>query len=206
MTYSDDGWDELLNPFGEPVPAERPPTRAIPIRWCLLALGLALVLAAAGVAAQQYRSRTITTTTVVSSGGFASVDLTGCPIGTDCSYGSQPGAQLLQLIEVHFPRVEQLSASIVFDIDTASNYRSSVLATVGSGITVLVTAQCVPRGDRVSPWRSSVPTVGPADVAVVLPGPVRGCSVAVTAHVPAGVAVPARALAELADEPGLSSS
>ncbi len=190
--------------LAEPVQAAERPGRSVPLRWCLVAAGMAATGALAAGLLYAEQSRTIVSTRVVSSPGQATANLTGCPVGAVCSRSELPdGGPLLHAVQHLLPAVTMVRAESVYDSGTAREYLVRLVAETPDGIQLTVTATRDPAGDAVPDWRSELPARGPADIALVVPGDRPGTAVAVTASVPVGVAVPATALRQLATDPSL---
>lgn len=188
--------------FTEPEPSRPTRTsRPIGLRWCLSAAGAALLLATAAASLAYYRSRPIVSTRLVSTHGEATADLTGCPLLAQCEVTDGASGNLLTLATEYLPDAQLLRASTVFDDYSAADYRDTLVLRTGAGLTIWLVANCDPRGVAIAGWQSAAPGTGPADIAVVVAGPKAGCSVAVIAQVPPGVAVPGAALRELAADP-----
>jgi hypothetical protein len=202
---SEPGWQSAdhIDLAGPVRPTERP-GRSVPLRWCLVTAGVA----ATGtlVAGLRYgeQSRTIVSTRVVSSPGQATANLTGCPVGTACSWSELPdGGPLFHAVQHLLPTVTVVRAESVYDNGTAREYLVRLVAETPDGLQLTVTATRDPAGRTVPDWRSALPARGPADIALVVPGHRPGTAVAVTAAVPVGVPVPAAALRQLASDPSL---
>lgn len=188
---------------GGPLTAERA-GRPIRPRWCVAAALLSLISALVCGALYLHRARPIVVTRIVSTPGQPTQDLTGCPIRTRCSYTDSPaGGGLFPIAERYLPGSELLTGSSVYDASTAAGYRTTVTLRTPQGVLVMAVAERSPGGISVPAWRSALPGTGPADLTLVVPGQRPGSDVAVSAHVPAGVAVPASALQRLAADPSL---
>lgn len=188
-----------LLPDGEATPGPRSPvrsTRAVPVA---IAAALAILSLMSAVAAGGWwhdRSRPAIHTVLDPNAVVSGVDAGGCPPTRSCSVSPNPLQGLYDAALEDFADADVLHAGSVFDAATGQTFRTEVVLRTRSGIVVWAAAQCVPRGARVPDWTAPAPSRGPADVAIVVGGP-HGCSVAVTATVPAGVAVPAGPLNRL---------
>jgi hypothetical protein len=183
------------------------PGRPIGLRWCLAAVSLATAGVLAGGLLYADRTRTIDRTEVTSTLGRATENLTGCPVQATCNFGELPdGGDLFGPTERYLPGAALVHADWVFDSGSAQDYRVSLVVRTPSGMLVTVTATRNLFGPAVPAWQSPIPAVGPADIALVVPGPRPGTALAVTATVPAGVAVPAVGLQSLAADQSLQLS
>jgi hypothetical protein len=202
---SEPGWQSVdhIDLAGPARSAERP-GRSVPLRWCLVAAGVAATGALAAGLLYAEQSRTIVSTRVVSSPGQATANLTGCPVGAACSWSELPdGGPLLHAVQHLLPTVTVVRAESVYDNGTAREYLVRLVAETPDGIQLTVTATRDRAGHTVPGWRSALPARGPVDIALVVPGRRAGTAVAVTATVPVGVQVPATALRQLATDPSL---
>jgi len=202
---SEPGWQSVDHiDLADPAqPVERP-GRSVPLRWCLVAVGLAATGALAAGLLYAEQSRAIVSTRVVSSPGQATANLTGCPVGAACSWSELPdGGPLFHAVQHLLPTVTVVRAESVYDSGTAREYLVRLVAETPEGIQLTVTATHDPAGRSMPEWRSALPARGPADIALVIPGHRPGTGIAVTATVPAGVPVPATALRQLATDPSL---
>lgn len=173
------------------------------LRWCVTAAALAVVVLLAALAVFYQRSQPIVTRTVASQ-GQATQNLTGCPVLATCGKLDDVRPSLLIVAEQYLPGSEQLRLETAYDESSTISYRSTVVLRTPGGVTVSIVASFDPRGIRVGRWSSSVPSTGPAEITLVTPGYYTpGTSLAVTAQVPAGVAVPVTALRKLAADPSL---
>lgn len=201
-----DGWaadiDFTITGWAAGDDDRRPDRPGLPLRWCAGAALLMLLAVLLSGGFFLYRIRPITTTQVLSSGGAATFDLTGCPLPDTCSYLSEPGAALLPTAERYFSITRQLQAATIFDTTADATYRASLVLDTSSNFTLSIVAQCILGGPPVTAWQSPMPAFGPAEITLVVPGN-DGCSVAVSARVPAGMAVRATALRRLAADPDL---
>jgi hypothetical protein len=180
------------------------PSRPIRQRWCLAAVGLAAVGVLAGGLLYADRTRTVISTRVVSSPGQATADLTGCPVTANCTWRDQPdGGPLFVAVKRLLPTAALIRAESVFDTGSAREYLARLAVRTSDGLLLTLTATRNVTDRAVLGWQSPLPAGGPADIALVVPGHQPGSAVAVTATVPAGVAVPAAALRELAADPSL---
>jgi hypothetical protein len=210
LVVTDDGdggqVPDSVSPAGEDHGPDRP-RRPIGLRWCLAAVTLATVGVLAGGQLYAHRTRTIVRTEVTSTPGQATENLTGCPIGASCNFGELPdGGALLGTTLNYLPGVALVRAEWVFDSGSGQDYRQSLVVRTPSGILVTVMATRISSGPAAPAWQSPIPSVGPAEVALVVPGLRPGTALAVTATVPAGVAVPAADLQSLAADPSLQLS
>ncbi|MDQ2847541.1 MAG: hypothetical protein M3Y77_14605 [Actinomycetota bacterium] len=201
-----DGWaadiDFTITGWTDGADDRQPHRPGLPLRWCAGAAVLMLLAVLLSGGLYLYRTRVITTKQVLSSGGAATLDLTGCPLSDTCSYLSEPGAALLPTAERYFSISRQLQAATVFDTTADATYRASLVLGTSSKLTLSIVAQCIPNGPPLAAWQSPIPPLGPAEIVLVVPGE-DGCSVAVSTQVPAGMAVPATALRRLAADPDL---
>jgi len=187
-----------------PAGSRRRPSRSIPLRRCLAAVGLAAIGALAAGLLYAHQTRTIVSARVQSSPGQATANLTGCPIGAACSWSELPdGGPLLHAVRHLLPTAALVQAESVYDNGTAREYLVRLVASTPDGLQLTVTATRDPAGQAVPGWRSALPGQGPADIALVVPGRRPGTAVAVTATVPTGIPVPATALLRLATDPSL---
>ena len=191
----------------EPGPAPEPEIGAPLPGWAvLLVLGVAAAAAAGATAYWQHRARTVTTTRVVVPAAVASLDATGCPVGRDCLLDSVPDPRLTAAVQRQTFDAAVLTGEATTDPTGRHVYRTSLVARTRSGITLTLVAACVPQGDPVTGGSSvssnsgSAVGAGAAVVELVVGG-APGCSVAVTAQVPAGVAIPDAGLTALAHDP-----
>lgn len=161
-------------------------------------LALAAVLALCAVTVLAVRSVEHTRTTVVTSvQPLPRVSADDCPLGVTCVDGS-PRAVVAQLLRSAFPDADVVEAFALHGSDPTRPYRETVLARTSTGVGVAITMRRLEGGARVGETvPASAPSVGPATVAVVIPG-AAGCSVAVVLDVPAGVLVPTAAAEQLA--------
>ena len=200
-----DGPDGLATGQNRNLPAqpERLP-RPIGLRWCLLAVVLAMLGVLAGGLLYAHRSRTITSTRVILMPGQATTNLTGCPAQAVCTVVEPPGGGTLFHPAVSYlPGADLVGGESVYDTASTRDYRSSLVMRTPDGVLVTLTSCYDPTGAAIPAWQSPLPAVGPADIALVVPGRRPGTAVAVTATVPAGVPVPATALLQLATDPNL---
>jgi hypothetical protein len=108
------------------------------------------------------------------------------------------------LVQQYLPDAQSLSASSVFDGNSGEFYRSLLIVELPSGVLVSIEVQRDPTtAAKIPAWQSALPSTGPADVELLVTGRLPGSSVAVSAHVPRGVAVPVTELQRLAADPGL---
>lgn len=201
----DDDWQSADHiDLATPAAFRQRPTRSLPLGWCLTAAGLAAVATLAAGALFVERSRTIVSTRVVSSPGQATANLTGCPVGANCTWSQLPdGGPLFHAVRHLLPTAALVQAQSVYDTGTAREYLVWLVAETPDGIQLTVTATRDP-GDRILPaWQSALPATGPADIVLVVPGHRAGTAVAVSASVPTGIAVPGTALRQLAADPSL---
>ena len=211
FTVIDGAYDEPASrafpDLDEPAAATSGSTRRRPLatRWCALAAVLGVV--ALVLAGLQYRDRArpTVTTQLVAQPGRVSAQLSGCPTDRPCQYGGlTENSSMLPLVRQYLPRAEQLSSSVVFDGSSAELYRTLLVASLPTGVTLTVAVDLDPTTKAILPtWQSPLPAVGPADVELVRPGGMVGSSVSVAAHVPAGTAVPVDALRRLIADPNL---
>ncbi|MGI8666117.1 MAG: hypothetical protein ACR2N4_08820 [Jatrophihabitans sp.] len=188
-----------------PGPRPRRAGRRIPLRWCALAAGLALLAAVtAGIGYHQRGRPVISTRVLPASPGQATADLTGCPVGGQCSYGSIPADEFPTTLARLFPAMTPTPMTVVYDAAGATDYRRSLAFSTPSGIHVTIESDYRPDAPAVSAHVSTpIPQQGPADLVLVQPGSRAGDSVAVLAHVPAGVPVPIAELRLLVADPDL---
>ncbi|MEP6599056.1 MAG: hypothetical protein ABJB98_06350 [Actinomycetota bacterium] len=175
------------------------PARGVPVRLAAAALAIALLCLVATVLVLHRRDRVIVRTSVAIPQVTATVDASGCPSDVSCNVSADPQRGLLDAVLTGDLSRYGFSGSTVSDAATGKPFRSSVTVRLANRLVVFATAQCIPRGAAV-PGRRSLPTIGPADALVVVPGP-AGCSVTVGAHVPPGVDVPAALLDQIAHDP-----
>jgi hypothetical protein len=184
------------------------PAKPIGLRFiaALLLVGLAAVAIASGVRA--YHDRTITTTRTIipPAVGSTGVDAIGCPTGVNCSIAGflVPGPVAAALRA--FPDSTQLdSRAAVGEVDNSRYYFRNVTVRTKQGVVITASFQCIPQGVAISDRTDLSPRSKPTDVLLVRGGPKAGCSVAVSAHAPAGVALPIRQLERLGSDPLLSA-
>ncbi len=172
-------------------------------RWCVAAVALGAVLLLAAVAVFYQRSQPIVTRTVISQ-GQPTQNLTGCPVIARCGDRDSVRASVSIVVEQYLPGSTELRLDTVYDEASDTDYRSTVLLRTSAGVIVSIVASYDPRAAPISRWSSEVPGTGPAEITLVTPGYyTSGTSLAVTAQVPTGVAVPANALRKLAADPSL---
>ncbi len=179
-----------------PLPAfpEEPPGEAQGLSRGLVVLAVLLTCAAlcGAVLSWHHASRTVTTVVRTPAQTAASVDASGCPVTQVCSITAQPSTALTRAIRRRFPDAVIDSGGSV-QLPDGTDVRSTALALLSGGVQVSVVAQCIPGG-------AAVPSRAAQAGTVVVPGK-PGCSVAVTAHVPAGGTPPTAALTALAADP-----
>ena len=172
--------------------------------WCLAAVTVAVVGVLAAGQLYADRTRTIVSTRVVSSPGQATANLTGCPVVASCSWSEQPdGGPLFNAVRQLLPAAALVGAESVFDTGSAREYLARLVVRTPDGLLLRLTATRDPTEHPVPGWQSALPARGPADIALVVPGRRPGTALAITATVPAGVAVPVAALSQLAADPSL---
>ena len=115
------------------------------------------------------------------------------------------GSQLFELMRQTFPRLELIEQTSVVDADSATTYRNTTIARDPSGLVISVITEQQPGGPRRRSWRTPSPAIGPAAVLRLAAGSRPGSSVAVSAQVPAGIAVPGALLDQLLDQAGQQS-
>jgi hypothetical protein len=178
--------------------------RSVGMRWCVTAVGLAAAGALAGGLLYADRTRTVGDTRTVASPGYATADLIGCPVRASCALSEvADGGPLLVAVRHYLPAAVMLRSHSVSDANSARPYLVRLAVRTPDGILLTLTASYRPSGPAAPAWRSPLPAVGPADIALVVPGRRAGTALAVTATVPAGIAVPAAALRALATDPSL---
>jgi hypothetical protein len=178
--------------------------RPIGMRWCVTAVGLAAAGALAGGLLYADRTRTVVDTRTVASPGYATADLIGCPVRASCAASEVPdGGPLLVAVRHYLPAAVMLRSHSVSDANSARPYLVRLAVRNPDGILLTLTASYRPSGPAVPAWRTPLPAVGPADIALVVPGRLGGTALAVTATVPTGIAVPVAALQELAADQSL---
>jgi hypothetical protein len=185
------------------------PAKPIRVRAivALLLVSLAAVAIASGVRA--YRGRTITTTRTIvpPTLGTTGVDAIGCPTGVNCSIAGffVPGPVAAALRA--FPDSTQLdSRAAVGEVDNSRFYFKNATVRTKQGVVVTASYQCIPRGVAISDRIVLSPQSKPTDALLVRGGPKAGCSVAVSAHAPSGVALPITQLERLTSDPLLSAA
>lgn len=177
-----------------------PPVRGIPMAVASIGLVIALVAVIASAVVLRRERRVIVRTSVVVPAVTAAVDASGCPLDVSCDVLPDPERGLVDALRAVDLDGYGYSGSDVYEAATGKTFRTSVTVQLPARSILSVTSQCVPRGGVV-PARRSVPDVGPADALVVVPG-APGCSVAVTAHVQPGVAVPGNLMDRIAGYSG----
>lgn len=174
----------------------------VPVRWCALLAALALVLAATGGSLLNSRRDRTVTSTVVQYRYPAGVDVTGCPRGDTCYPLTRSDDAVIAQLPPELVRATMLASSLLMDTTTDTTIGTLQVLTA-DGLTMAVTARCIPGGAPVAS-RETEPTRpadgGPTELAFIRPGRLPGCSVALTAQVPAGRPVPTSWLRQLADE------
>jgi hypothetical protein len=195
--------DRLAGPY-EPDVTD-PPPRPIPTRLVRLLLALTAIAVITATVAWLWQGRLVVSTTTVSRPTTATVDGNGCPLDASCDVSLGGGEQMLASVQAAFPDSAVLAVSSVFDNATGRTLRSSAQVRTAAGVVVSAMTQCVRLGSAVPEHgaASDPPSLeGPADTLLVVSG-APGCSVAVAAHVPAQVPVPALALQRVAYDPAL---
>jgi hypothetical protein len=178
--------------------------RPIPARLVRVLLALTAIAAVTATIAWLWQGRLVVSTTTVPRPTTATVDGDGCPLDATCEVSVGGNEWVLAVLQTEFPDATVVAVSSVFDTATGRTLRSSAQVRTPAGMVVSAMAQCVRLGspvpDRDTP--SAAPSQGPADPLFVVSG-APGCSVAVTAHVPARVAVPTALLERIAHDPTL---
>lgn len=195
-----DAPDEVASSAELTPPIEkRPSAPGIPLRWCATAAVLALVAAVGSALFVEHRGRTITTVSYQDS-PVHTIDAGGCPHGDTCSPLQGLYGGLTEAIETHFPDAQSLFGNEMIDAGTDGVSRNIRIVQVSdSRITVAAVSQCRPDKSLPPSRDQGLTATGPTEVLVVRPtGP--GCSIAVLAEVPAGVAVPQAELIALAED------
>lgn len=179
-------------------PSGRP--RVVPA-WLVTAA--VLLACSAGVAAAlwwQHRSRVIEVINLVRPAYPVGPDSSGCPNLSSCQVHASVSQPLNTLARRLFPDSTVLSSVTVTETATGRPVRTAIALRTGAGIVVSAEALCVPGAGLVPGRTASPPSVGPAEVDLVVTGD-PGCTVAVAAQVPRAVPVPLDELRRLAGDP-----
>jgi hypothetical protein len=170
---------------GEPLPARL-------IAALVVFAALATVVAAAS---WRYRTRDIVVTKTVTATGFG-VDSAGCPAAGSCDISPEAPLGLTDAVDAAFPSATQLDASSTVLHSSQVVSGSSISVTTSAGLSVSVTALCMPSDVRLSSRRAIIGS----DAEIIVAG-APGCSVSVAAHAPARIPLPVDVLDRLAHDP-----
>jgi hypothetical protein len=183
-----------IHESGQPsTPRTTLPARPLPSLLILCAVCLAVVTFMSALILRQHRGRTITSTLTLTAPVAIGSDATGCPLGASCTPFPDVPQLITAAIQKVLPGAKPIYAGAIGNADTAITYSAIVTVRASSGVTITTRVQCAPLGRPISP---SSATIG-SDATVVVAGD-PGCSVAVTAHAPTGVALPVATLEMLA--------
>jgi hypothetical protein len=171
--------------------------------WVAMAAALTALAAMIGALVWwQHRAETGVSFVRETPARAAAIDASGCPVGLECETDVELANGLQAALIREFPTAVVVDTDAVVISANGKPVRNTATLRTRDGVLVTVTAQCVPHGAVIPRRRGPVPPVGPADGLLVVPG-APGCSVAVTAHAPAHVFVPIRAMEELAYDPAV---
>jgi hypothetical protein len=187
----------------QPLDGTSEPAVRTVLPWIAVAAALTALVAMIGALVWwQHRAATAVSFVRETPARAAAIAASGCPVGVECETDAELTNGLQAAVIREFPTADLLDTNAVVISANGKPVRSTATLRTRDGVLISITAQCVPQGAVVPRRRGPVPPVGPADGMLVVAG-ASGCSVAVTAHAPAGVFVPIRAMEEVAYDPAV---